>query len=261
MKTKRKLSHKHFRYLTKKDLDNPLYALANFCRVEIRLSTYLTVINKLTKASCLHPPKKIKIRKASDLSFYCEFIAKNIELLYVLNQTFDKWKLQEPSPYYHLEYGTYCNCFLIADNSLFGGTTLYFKRLTKKEVKNIRIFTNKFFRFKSLREWYKLMEDLRSTIFDESSLSGFYAYENDDAKIFRYLEKLAEATFLIYEIKAKEHIFKHHVADFYLEKYLGEESTETSEEEVPEQETELVSEEKTLDIPHENPSAATDDDA
>lgn|GEM_PF-1001967 len=228
MKNTKKLSHKHFRYLTKKEFKNPLYAVARICRSETSLYEYRGVINKLMRASSTRTPKKIKTINASNLSFSCFQIMRNIELIYVLKSRFDNWELDRKSPHYHVEFdllGAW-----IDDPSLSFDTSLYFKRLKKDEIKNIGIFLAKFFRFKSLRKWYKLIEDIHTTLFSESRLSEYSAYANEDAKIFKYFKKLAEATFLIYETKAKEHIFKHHVKDFYLEEYLEDESTEPTED-------------------------------
>ncbi len=252
MKNTEKLSHKHFRYLTKKEFKNPLYAVARICRIEISLYEYWSVINKLIRASSTCPPKKIKTINASNLSFSCFQIMRNIELIYVLKSRFDNWELDQNSPHYHIEFGI--SGAWIDDPSLSFDTSLYFKRLKKKEINNIGIFLSQFFQFKSLRKWYKLIEDIHTTFFGESRLSEYFAYKNEDAKIFKYLEKLAEATFLIYEIKAKEHIFKHHVKDFYLEEYLEDESTETSEDDPEEDDTAGSTDRDDSTVTFESPS-------
>src|SRR5690606_11796720 len=195
----KKLNHKEFRYLTKKEFKDPLYAIARICRQEIGLYEYWRIITKLIRASTTCSPKWIKTIKASNLSFYCGQIVRNIELLFVLKQRFNEWEINPNSSHFSIEFGM-SNAW-IEDDTLYNGTTLYFKRLKKEEILNMEIFLTKFFQFKSLRKWYKLMDDLHSTLFSESRLSEYFAYETEDHKIFKNLEKLIEATFLIYEIK------------------------------------------------------------
>ncbi|MGV3762727.1 hypothetical protein [Parapedobacter sp.] len=251
MKTK-KLNHKHFRYLTKQEFKDPLYATADFCRSVISLAGYRDEIQKIIRVSSTSP-QGTKPRKYSNLLFFWKYLVKQIELLYVLAHRETEWTLHSETAYYELR--TDHNRGWIYDETLYNGSYLNFDQLKLTEVKNIGIFIRKFFKFKSLRKWHKTMDTILETLFEEDSLSHLAHYADDQSKIFRYLEKLAEAIFLIYVTKAKEYIFKHHVEDFVLQKYLEKEQLHGSElhgsEELPVNKTNM----------QENPAPdETDDD-
>src|SRR3546814_5099738 len=97
-------------------------------------------------------------------------------------------------------------------------------------MKDIGVFIKKFFGFKSLREWHKTMDDVLETFFEEYSLSDLVPYAKDQSKIFNYLEKLADAIFLVYATKARERIFKYYIKEFSLEKYLEKEEQKVGDQ-------------------------------
>lgn len=217
MKKQTKLNRKQFRYLSKKEFKDPLYGIAAFCRTVTSLGDYQDDIQNMIRISSTSP-KGTKPREYSDLLFDWKCLVKQIELLYVLAHRESDWSIRPDSKYYELniQYGR----GTVYDETLYRGSYLYFEHLKAAEMRNIGIFIRKFFKFKSLRKWYKLMDILFETLFEEDSLACFCDYADDQAKLFNYLEKLAEAFYFIYVTKAKEHIFNHYVDEFHLEKYL-----------------------------------------
>lgn len=222
-KTK-KLNHKDFRYLTKKEFKDPLYAIADFCRSICSLTGYKEDIKEITYTSNASPHKRKPI-EISNLLFSWKQLVKHIELLYVLAHKKVDWRIHSNITYHKQVINL--NARWIFDKTLYGGTTyLNFEQLKLAEMKDIGIFIKKFFKFKSLRGWYMTMDDISETFFEDYSLSGLIDYAEDQSRIFNYLEKLADAIFLIYATKAREHIFKYHVKEFGLEKYLEKEEPE-----------------------------------
>ncbi len=229
MKTTKKLRYKHFRYLTKKDIKNPLFKIAGFCRSWTSLEGYMGDIKCILKADKSRNPQNLTVNELSDLLFDIKLTLTNIELLYVLHHTIENWKLDETSPYYAVKITALGAS--IEDNTLYkSNQVLLFERLTKAEIKDIGKFIKKFFRLLTLREWQRLMEDLQQDFFSEYDISCLVMYQGNFKKIYKYLKKLAETIFFIYATKGKEHIFKHHVKDFNLGRYLGKDPTALSEE-------------------------------
>ncbi len=227
MKTKKKLNRKHFRYLTSKDVKNPLVKVADFCRSWTSLKGYINDIKSILCANKSKHPENFSLIDLSNLLFDVKLTLTNIELLYVLQHSIDSWKLDKSSPYYTLKtsaMGASIEDVTLPQNQ----QTLLFERLTKAETRNIGEFIKRIFRLLTLREWQHLMDDLQEDFFTKDDLSSLVMYQDNFKKIFKYLKKLPEAFFFIYATKAKEHIFKHYVAEFRLEKFLTEESSEAA---------------------------------
>lgn len=223
MKTTKKPSHKHFRYITKKEFKDPLYAIADFCRSICSLSGYKDDIKKIICTSNAFPHRR-KPMEISNLLFSWKQIVKHIELLYVLAHKKVDWTIRSDTAYHKQVINL--NARWVHDETLYGGTYLNFEQLKLAEMNNIGVFIKKFFKFKALRDWYGTMDEILETFFEDTSLSDLFDYADDQAKIFNYLEKLPDTIFLIYATKAREHIFKYHVKEFGLEKYLEKEEPE-----------------------------------
>lgn len=221
-KTK-KLNHKGFRYLTKKEFKDPLYVIADFCRLTSSLSEYKDNIKEIICTSNAFPHKQKPI-KISTLLFSWKQIVRHIELLNVLAHKKVDWTIPSDTTYHKQVINL--NARWVHDETLYGGTYLNFEHLKLAEINDIGVFIKKFFKFKALREWHRTMDEISETFFEDYSLSDLIHYAKDQSKIFNYLEKLAEAIFLIYATKAREYIFKYYVKEFFLEKYLEKEKQE-----------------------------------
>jgi len=223
MKTQKKLSHKYFRYLTKKEFKDPLYAIADFCRSTSSLNGYKDDIKEIICTSNAFPQRRKPI-KISNLLFSWKEIVKHIELLYILARKKVDWTIRSDTAYHKQIINL--NARWVHDETLYGGAYLNFEHLKLAEMNDISVFIKKFFKFKSLRGWHRTMDEILETFFEDYSLSNLVHYAEDQSKIFNYLEKLTETIFLIYATKAREHIFKYHVKEFGLEKYLEKEEPE-----------------------------------
>src|SRR5690606_2815667 len=197
-----KISPSRFRFLTKKEIKNPLYAVAEFCRNVTDLHGWRKDIDKIIRVSATNCVG-LKRRDFSNMHFCWRELCRHIELIYVLKHTFNQWNIIPQSPYYELK--RYPNVVIIYDDTLYGGTHFEFDRLPSQQVDDIGMFISKFFHFKSLRSWQLLMDKLLSTLFSETKLSDYAKYCGQESKIYQYLEKLTEAIFLHYIMKAKDH--------------------------------------------------------
>lgn len=212
MNKTKKLSRKHFRYLTKKEIKNPLYAVSYFCREVTTLNHWRRDTDQLFRISTTNS-KGLKPLDFSNLYFCWYQLYRHIELMYLLKHTVHEWEIESESTNYRLT--RYPRTAIIFDETLYGGTYLEFDRLTKKEFNDLSFFIGKFFSFKSLKAWQKLMNKLLATLFYEGKLLEDFRYARHYSKIYRYLEKLIDAIFLIYVTRAKAYVLEHHAADFF----------------------------------------------
>lgn len=212
MNKTKKLSRKHFRYLTKKEIKNPLYAVAYFCTNVTELNGWRRDIDQLIRISATNS-NGLKPRDFGNLHFCWHQLYRHVELIYVLKHAVHQWETEQESAYYDLTH--YPRTSVIFDAMLYGGTYLEFNRLSKKEFGDIGFFIGRFFAFQSLKAWQELMDKLLATLFYERKLSEDFRYTHQYSKIYRYLEKLTEAIFLIYVTKAKAHVLEHHTAEFF----------------------------------------------
>ncbi|WP_257656859.1 hypothetical protein [Parapedobacter lycopersici] len=204
----------HFRYLTKKEAKNPLYTVAYFCRNVTGLAHWRRDIDRVIRISATNGIG-LKPIDFANLHFCWQQLYQHIELIYVLKHVVRHWEIESESPHYTLT--RYPRTAIIFDRTLFRGTYLEFDRLSRKEFDNIGLFIDKFFAFKSLQAWQRLMDKLLITLLSENRLGDYSKYDRQDSKIYRYLEKLTEVFFLIYATKAIAHIVAHHAADFLLD--------------------------------------------
>ena len=256
MKKTTKLSREHFRYLTKKEFKNPLYEVADFCRSFTNLRDWKSATDKMIKVGCADT-KRLKARDFSSLHFDWTKLVQHIDLLYLLKHQIKDWQIKQDSEVYDITF--YPRQTIIYDPTLRDGTYMVFDRLKPKEIKNFGLFLDKFFNFMSCWEWQRTMDEWLSTFFDDNNLGMYTPYSDKASKIYDYIEKLSEAIYLVYVLKAKEHIFKHHVKDFYLEKYLDEKSDQTTEEgSKAEEETDFPPESP---VSTENEASGTGNDA
>ncbi len=262
MRKTKKPSHKLFRYLTKKEFKDPLYAIADFCVNTIDLRDWKSNVDLIVKIACTSP-KGLKWREISNLHHNWSYLCKQIDFLYLLKHRVKNWTLTKDSRFYNATF--YYGSTLLYDPDLRRGTYMEFDRLKKGEIKNLEIYIDKFFGLMSYWQWQKLMDRLLSTFFDNSQIGQYVAYDGKDSKIFRLLEKLGEAMYLIYLSKAKEHIAKHYpdddrVAHYYKSSYIDVDDEEETvvEKEDPEADDEPL---KQGILASENPAPnETDDD-
>lgn len=255
MRKTKKLKPNRFRYLTKKEIKNPLYAVADFCRNVTSLTHWRQDIDQIIRVSATDD-LGLKRRDFANMHFCWLQLCKHIELIYILKHTVQQWHIEPESPFYELK--RYPRTAIIFDATLYKGTYLEFDRLSNREFDDIGFFISKFFRFKSLKSWRVLMDKLLSSVFTEGRLGDYGKYYHQESKIYRYLEKLTEVIFLIYITKAKAFILEHHAADFLLDEELKEASDGRTISE--EQNTvKPPSNSQASDEPPENPSLADDE--
>lgn len=141
--TQKKLKAKHFRYLTKEIIKDPMKYLDDFFRLEIDFESWQKEIRLITMYSCY--PTMFRRRTYMDASSYCKKLIEQVEMAYVI---FVKNGVQKQVK------GTlsFFNC----RNDYFN---YHYNRLTYNGEENPCHELSLFFSYMSLAEWYKTLDD------------------------------------------------------------------------------------------------------
>ena len=164
-----------FRYLKADTLKNPFGFIREFCSLEMEMeSLRQNILNLVKTAYSYHEEFYARPGKAYVYD-QIEFV-KVVEVMYVL----------------------YAGDWDLGPGALRSYTNRY-TCLTNDELKNIRIFLDEFFSFHDLNGWLELLDDLLIHAYKEGG-PHYFTEEREPFKTMAYLEKMAEAVFLVYEI-------------------------------------------------------------
>lgn len=203
MRKSQKLKKHRLPHLTREDVNNPLFTLVELCCSETDLHHLRNDTLQFIRSTACQNSGFDEEDYGTMFFFYLRFL-KHIELLYVLMHRYPDWSASTDSPFYRLEITGYS--YTIVDDDFKGSTKLEFWKLGKEEVLDVSVFMRSFFKFRTLRQWQMTVDDLVQTVFSRETFSE---YDNDAFQVYEYLEKLAEALFLAYEIHGKEYMLMH----------------------------------------------------
>lgn len=142
--TQKKLKAKHFRYLTKEIIDNPMDYLDYFFEREIDYEQWKNEIRLIILSSCY--PEMISRKIYVNGSFYCKELIKQVEMAYVIffqigikRQKKESLRLFK----YRRGYFNYTN-----------------NKLIYEEVEDPYYQLGLFFSYMTLAEWYETLDDI-----------------------------------------------------------------------------------------------------
>ena len=170
------LAQARLRYLPTSTIEDPFDFIREFCGVEMEMHYLKQDILDLLKTAYSYGEEFYAGPSKSYAYNQIQFI-KVIEVMYVLHV--GNW---------HLKAGTlrsYVNDYTCLD---------------KSEQNDIRVFLNSFFTFHDLNEWLSVLDELLIHAYKEGD-RDYFTYEKEPFKTMAYLEKMAEAIFLVYEIQ------------------------------------------------------------
>lgn len=178
--TQKKLKAKHFRYLSKEYIEDPLKYLIDFFENETDISSWLADLNMLINAasnSKMNPPH-------SSFGYLTKKLIEQVELAYVIFRKCKLKKIKQPLKFNKYD-SDYWNYKLAADSS----------------VSNIESPTggiSRFFSYQSLQKWYKILDDLWISLGDRDN--GFLGNNgNEILAIKEFIMLLAISLEKIYE--------------------------------------------------------------
>lgn len=135
--TQKKLKAKHFRYITKTHIENPVEYLNNFFKQEIDVESWLKEID-ITLCAAAYPA--LNNHKFVETGFNCRRMVEQLEVAYVIYKQC------------HLTH-------LPVKLSLFENHDSYVSNILSDRIEPSECIA-RFFLFQSLNEWYSTMDDL-----------------------------------------------------------------------------------------------------
>ncbi len=169
------LSQARFRYLEASIVENPFRFIREFCDRATEMQYLKRDILDLLKTAYSYREEFYAGTSKSYAYNQIEFI-KIVEVMYVLHVGDLDLK---PGP-----IRSYVNRYVCLD---------------KSEQNDIRVFLSSFFTFHNLNEWLSVLDDLLIHAYKEGD-PDYFTCEKEPFKTMAYLEKMAEAFFLVYEI-------------------------------------------------------------
>lgn len=164
-----------YRYLEAGVIEDPFSFIREFCGLEAEMQCLKRGILNLLKTAYSYQEEFYEGTSRSYTYDQIEFI-KVVEVMYALYV--GDWDLK-PGP-----IRNYVNRYTCLDEG---------------EQNDLRVFLNSFFSFHGLNEWLELLDDLLIHAYKEGD-PDYFTYEKEPFKTMAYLEKMAEAVFLAYEI-------------------------------------------------------------
>ena len=178
--TQKKLNAKHFRYLSKTDIDDPMVYLNDFFENEICIEYWPHQIGLVINAAANEEMNSEWI----EAGFYVKRLIKQVELAYVI---FKKCEIQ-----YQEKPLNFLKCIRDYWNYVSGSG------LTVDEVDLPADTISRFFSYQSLRDWYGTLDDLWETICNRNG--DFLCNEGNEILAVReLLKRLAIALHRIYQ--------------------------------------------------------------
>jgi|GEM_PF-1254570 len=191
----------HFRYLKEDAIENPFLFFREFCFTETDLELFRQDISAIIHAA---GTKKTdhngKFYKNSDEYVYNHRrIVEALEALWVLHhQSAPELSIQASHPLYQT---TRWKRDGIDVEARLDGPAKHYRKLDNMEINNIRLFLKDFFLHSDINEWRETLDDLLSySHMDESIAHESSYFSRELIPIAEYLEKMAEALFLIAEL-------------------------------------------------------------
>lgn len=179
--TQKKLKAKHFRYLSKDVVKNPMIYIRDFYRYETNIICWMNSIQLFVNAAAF---PEMADRSFAENGYHLKQMIKQIEAAYVI---FHQCQLpiQDAPLNFFATKGDYHNYLFRMEHTVNG-------KLAPADT------ISKFFSYQSLQKWYETMEDIMHylTVPD----SGNYEYFGDQIIVIReMLIRLAFALSYIYE--------------------------------------------------------------
>ncbi|MFC6102594.1 hypothetical protein [Olivibacter domesticus] len=190
----------HFRYLNEEAIQNPLIFIEEFCHNITSIELFRQDLLTLFQAACT---RKIDNNgkyylNPSDYVFDYKQSIHVIEALWAFfHQSPQDLTLSETHPYYQKSQWKKDR---IDIESRLASPVKHFRKLENAEINNIMFFLQDLFNYRDLSEWREVLDDMLYYAHAEEGLGYGSEICSELIPIMDYLEKIAEAIFLIADI-------------------------------------------------------------
>ncbi|GAA4781210.1 hypothetical protein GCM10023231_05770 [Olivibacter ginsenosidimutans] len=202
--TNQHLSLGHFRYAKEEAFKNPLAFIRDFCSQITTIELFRQDNLNLFYAACTRmSDHNGKFHKhASEYVYDHRQLIEVIEILWTLyHQESTHLSLSKNHPLYQTSQWK--------DNGIdlearLNSPAKYYRKLENQEINDIMLFLKDLFLYRNLDEWRELLDDILSYAYIDESIGSGADISSELIPIAEYLEKIAEAVFLIRDLTAEE---------------------------------------------------------
>lgn len=203
MQTERALSdYKTYRYFRPSELRIPHEHLASFFEEE-DVESLKSEINDFFKTAC---DETYEYGNSFRYPATHQNCYKLLELAYTLKNNKENFTLQNDHKLYRSSDAVFTQAFQENSELLF--PLVHLRLLSAAEINDITFFLSDFFEYKSLYEWYELLDNLLRCANGDTVLEKIYNRSSHIILVKEYVEKLIEAMYLIYQTKSINYRFK-----------------------------------------------------
>jgi len=193
----------HFRYLKEEDIQTPLSFVKEFCSFETEVETFREEVHFLINAATTRKSDfngKFYVN-SEDYAYNLRQMISVVEVLWILHHhPILQFNISETHPLYQKPPQKRAG---IDVQKRINNNVANFRKLEDREINDISIFLDEFFSYRNLNEWRELLDDLLTYAYTNDSIFDGTTLLYESVAIREYLEKMAEAVFLIADISFK----------------------------------------------------------
>ncbi|NQX38800.1 hypothetical protein SAMN05421820_101835 [Pedobacter steynii] len=200
------LSETNFRQLTSYEIDYPLYGIGKFWILDAYIEDFRMEVFNWIKTAC--SLSNDQFGDPDEFELLHHQCIKLLEIAHILYTSEENFKIEKDHPVYRNVKA--CFGYYLENEQILSCPHLYFRKLVGNEVNDVNIFFEEFFDYRSLTEWYDILDQLLISSREESSVVKNEEIGPVILEINEYLEKLMESIGVVFETKALAYITRHH---------------------------------------------------
>lgn len=200
------LAETNFRQLTSYEIDFPMYCIGKFWILDAYIEDFRIEVYNWIKTAC--SLSNDQFGDPDEFELLHHQCIKLLEIAHILYTSEENLSIETDHPAHRPDK----NCFgyHLEDEQVLSCPNLYLRTLVGTEINDVKIFFEELFEYRSLTEWYDILDQLLISSREESSIVKNEEIGPVILEINEYLEKLMESIYVVYETKAMAYINQYH---------------------------------------------------
>lgn len=187
-----------FRQLTSNEIDYPLQCISQFWGIETYIESFRIDVYNWIKTACSLSDDQFG--DPDDFELLHQQCIKLLEIAHILYTSDESFAVEKDHPIHRPNKE--CFGYHLEDQQILTCPDLYIRMLRGDEVNDLKIFLEELFEFKSLTEWYVILDQILTHSKEETSFTKQKNVGHLVVEIREYLEKLMETIFIVYMTKS-----------------------------------------------------------
>jgi len=187
-----------FRQLTSNEIDYPLHCIGQFWGIETYIESFRIDVYNWIKTACSLSDDQFG--DPDDFELLHQQCIKLLEIAHLLYTSDESLAVEKDHPIHRPNKE--CFGYHLEDQQILTCPDLYIRMLRGDEVNDLKIFLEELFEFKSLNEWYGILNQILIHSKEETSFTKQENIGHLIVEIREYLEKLMETIYIVYMTKS-----------------------------------------------------------